>query len=114
MLAKNPDLKFLHTEFVPSIISEENFWDIRKEIIPKENLIPEKQRTGLSSTMYSEIEPSSESGVNTLLYHLTPQVIKCFFVEFPDVKVLYDQKVPHSVRYFFFCFLCYFIYLILI
>ena len=94
LLARNNDLRLVYSKLVPDTLSEEEFWISRSDLIEKENSVQE-QRIGMSSAMLTDLKPNSE--INRHVYRLTPQVIHQIFVEYPMVRQVYEEHVPHKI-----------------
>lgn len=95
ILARNAELRLLHSELVPKVISEEDFWKSRSDMLEK-STVEEQQQIGLSSSTikYVRRATTQESNVQTL--RLTPQIIHHIFVENPSLRKIYEAVVPHK------------------
>ncbi|KAL6046693.1 General transcription factor IIH subunit putative, variant 2 [Balamuthia mandrillaris] len=97
LLAGNDTLRALHDELVISgIISEEEFWSSRKQMLETEAQSVAKQQRGMSSELLADVKPALET-CNAVHYRLTPTVIRQIFVEYPAVKKAYEEWVPDKL-----------------
>ncbi|KAJ4457964.1 putative transcription initiation factor TFIIH subunit 1 [Paratrimastix pyriformis] len=53
--------------------------------------------TGLPNGLFPSIKGSSEGGCNKVLFHLSDALIKRIFLEYPAVKLAYEDNVPHHM-----------------
>ncbi|KAJ1877220.1 RNA polymerase II transcription factor B subunit 1 [Coemansia sp. RSA 1722] len=95
VLSKNEDLAKLHKTLVlAGLISEDEFWSTRKNILENQ-AIQTQLRKGESSTWLDLAPVTQASG--DFKYTITPNVARRIFREFPQVKRAYIENVPHRV-----------------
>ncbi|KAI8607021.1 hypothetical protein BC830DRAFT_1183896 [Chytriomyces sp. MP71] len=117
LLSKNKDLKLLHQDLVISgILSEQEFWASRKEMLVNQDWIQGGQKRGLSSAALVDIVKAtavagsgSGSGIkgetdsatpdpsSTKKFKFTPEIIHSIFVQFPAVQLAYENNVPEKM-----------------
>ncbi|KAJ2788277.1 RNA polymerase II transcription factor B subunit 1 [Coemansia interrupta] len=95
VLSKNEDLSKLHnTLVIAGLISEDEFWSTRKNILETQ-AIQMQLRKGSSST-WLDLAPNTQTS-GDFRYTITPNVARRIFTEFPQVKKAYIANVPHKV-----------------
>eukprot|EP00742_Colponemidia_sp_Colp-10_P009852 GILJ01010777.1.p1 GENE.GILJ01010777.1~~GILJ01010777.1.p1 ORF type:complete len:607 (+),score=103.59 GILJ01010777.1:1383-3203(+) len=96
LLASHPELNQAYTELVRSgIISEEEFWQSRQQMIASESARTAGSTVGFSSSLLSEGHIETQN--NRTLITLTAANIQQIFLEHPAVYSAYRDKVPHEL-----------------
>ncbi|XP_010542494.1 PREDICTED: probable RNA polymerase II transcription factor B subunit 1-1 isoform X2 [Tarenaya hassleriana] len=98
LLRENSELQRLHKQFVlKNILTEEEFWALRKNLLGKDPSKKLRQQIGLKSMMVSGIKPSTDGRTNRVTFNLTPEIIFQIFAEKPAVRQAYLNFVPRKM-----------------
>jgi len=94
ILKNHKDLMKLHMELVLNgLLSEEEFWSIRQNMLENEKFT---QKKGQASASLADIRPTHNEG-NDIKYTITTEIIHSIFIHYPSVKRAYDENVPNKV-----------------
>jgi len=94
ILKNHKDLMKLHMELVLNgLLSEEEFWNIRQNILENEKFT---QKKGQASSSLADIRPTHNEG-NDIKYTISTEIIHSIFMHYPSVKRAYDENVPNEV-----------------
>lgn len=94
ILKNHKDLMKLHMELVLNgLLSEEEFWNIRQNMLENEKFT---QKKGQASSSLADIRPTHNEG-NDIKYTISTEIIHSIFMHYPSVKRAYDENVPNKV-----------------
>eukprot|EP00833_Pecoramyces_ruminatium_P006553 jgi/Orpsp1_1/1180585/evm.model.c7180000073986.1 len=94
ILKNHKDLMKLHMELVLNgLLSEEEFWNIRQNMLENEKFT---QKKGQASSSLADIRPT-HSEKNDIKYTMTTEIIHSIFIHYPSVKKAYDENVPKKI-----------------
>ncbi|ORY50631.1 hypothetical protein LY90DRAFT_702889 [Neocallimastix californiae] len=94
ILKNHKDLLKLHMELVINgLLSEEEFWSIRENMLENEKFT---QKKGQASSSLADIRPTHNEG-NDIKYTMTAEIIHSIFLHYPSVKRAYDKNVPNKI-----------------
>lgn len=97
LLASDEELRKVHQQLVlTQIISEEQFWNSRKQLLEYQKRRSRNQSKGRTNELLSDVRPSSDA-LNAVHYRLTADAIRQIFEECPTVFHLYQQHVPERM-----------------
>ncbi|KNC51969.1 uncharacterized protein AMSG_08217 [Thecamonas trahens ATCC 50062] len=94
LLAKDKGLAELHAQLVGTdAITDDEFWESRKELVARERLAPERQHVGMSTELLADVRPKAQNSTH-IQFSITPEVIHHIFLENPHVHLAYKELVP--------------------
>ncbi|CAA7048093.1 unnamed protein product [Microthlaspi erraticum] len=79
------------------VLTEDEFWATRKELLGKDSIRKKKQQVGLKSLMVSGIKPSTDGQSNRVTFNITPEIILQIFSEKPAVRQAFINYVPSKM-----------------
>ncbi|ORX81862.1 hypothetical protein BCR32DRAFT_268030 [Anaeromyces robustus] len=95
ILKNHKDLMKLHMELVLNgLLSEEEFWNIRQNLLENEKFV---QKKGQASSSLADIRPTHNEG-NDIKYTITTEIIHSIFMHYPSIKKAYDENVPKKIN----------------
>lgn len=94
ILAAYPEVQRLYEELVGGgVISEDEFWSTRGDLLADETHRTASQQQSLPSSSLADVRPIMGLS-NAVKYKLTPAVIRQIFMEYPAVEKAYNASVP--------------------
>jgi transcription initiation factor TFIIH subunit 1 len=98
LLAGNRDLRLLYEQLVKTgIITETEFWASRQEMLENESMKGFNQKTGLSSSLISDVRADTLASTGEMHIVLNPTIIQHIFLEYPAVHRAYLTNVPSKM-----------------
>ncbi|VVA97892.1 unnamed protein product [Arabis nemorensis] len=103
LLRENSELQRLHKLLVGGkVLTDDEFWDTRKELLCNDSIRKWKQQVGLKNVMISGIKPSTDGQfsslwlfqTNKVTFNLTPEIIFQISAEKPAVRQAFRNYVP--------------------
>lgn len=102
LLVRHPHLKALHVELVQSgVISEEEFWSSRQELLRAEREQSVRQQLGISSailpdniTHTASADVNNNKTSNMIHFKIDANIIHSIFLQYPAVHAAYEELVP--------------------
>jgi hypothetical protein len=94
LLKAHPEWKKIHKELViGKIISEEEFWSVRKEEL-FEQIFKNEQKKGTSSKLIADIRPTDGKSSSDIKFTLNSDIIHSIFTQYPGVHRAFQDHVP--------------------
>ena len=94
ILAKDKELASLYNELVGGgSVSDEEFWEARRDQISRERLAPARQKAGMSSAFLSDVRPKAQQSTE-IKFEITTETVTHIFKENPMVKKRFKELVP--------------------
>jgi transcription initiation factor TFIIH subunit 1 len=94
LLASNEELRILHKQLVESnILSEDEFWQSRQELLDNESMRGFNQLPGFSTAMISDVLPETMASTGTLEFKINSTIMAHIFLEHPSIRQAYLQNV---------------------
>lgn len=93
LLARDPELASVYSSLVPAVLSDEEFWSQRKDLLDRETARVDKQATGRAKDVPVPQVDDSKKGVNKVRYVFNSSLIHDIFLEHPAVFHAYQETV---------------------
>eukprot|EP01117_Protostelium_nocturnum_P020095 TRINITY_DN888_c0_g3_i4.p1 TRINITY_DN888_c0_g3~~TRINITY_DN888_c0_g3_i4.p1 ORF type:complete len:491 (+),score=94.33 TRINITY_DN888_c0_g3_i4:806-2278(+) len=97
-IMENSEQKKIHQNLVGGqILTDDEFWELRSQMVQNELLRMDNQPKGIPSAILSEMSSTGAEGTQQVHIKLTPTIIHQIFAGNPKIKALYEEKVPDSM-----------------